>query len=47
MDIQEVGIGAEKKKTKKVSPKIIVSVQADLAKSSAGFINDGTGRPFK
>ena len=24
-----------------------VSVQAELAKSSAGFINDGMGRPFK
>jgi len=28
-------------------PKKTVSVQAELVKSSAGFINDGTGRPFK
>jgi len=26
---------------------LFVSVQAELVKSSAGFINDGTGRPFK
>ncbi len=27
--------------------KIIVSVQADLAKSAVGLINDGAGMPFK
>ena len=27
--------------------KVYVSVQADLVKLPAGFINDGTGIPFK
>jgi len=26
---------------------IVVNVQAESIESSAGFINDGTGRPFK